>query len=144
MNKSEDLNEIAAATKNKGNKLKNLLLIAAVLIMAVVLINSMVTARTPAIKVSGEIGETGETSFSPPACSCCSGNEAGSELDQFQQQALAYYNDRFEEQATDAVVEDYGCHQEVLILKGGEPLRRLAYNNGVFSDLGPLTDNQGN
>ena len=141
MNKSEDLNEIATATKNKGNKLKNLLLIATVLIMAVVLINSMVTARTPAIKVSGEIGET---SFSPPACSCCSGNQAGSELDQFQQQALAYYNDRFEEQATDAVVEDYGCHQEVLILKGGEPLRRLAYNNGVFSDLGPLTDNQGN
>lgn len=144
MNKSEDLNEIATTTKNKGNKLKNLLLIAAVLVMVVVLINSMVTARTPAIKVNGEIGETGDTSFSPPAFSCCSGNQAGSELDLVRQQALAYYSDRFEEQATDAVVEDYGCHQEVLIFRDGEPLRRLTYNNGVFSDLGPLTDNQGN
>ena len=141
MNKSEDLNEIATTTNNKGNKLKNLLLIAAVLIMVVVLINSMVTARTPSIKGSGE---TGETSFSPPAFSCCSGNQAGSALDQVRQQALAYYSDQFGEQATEAVVEDYGCHQEILIFRDGEPLRRLAYNNGDFSDLGPLADNQGN
>ncbi len=144
MNKSEDLENVATETKNKGNKLKNLLLIAAVLILAVVLINSMVTARTPAIKVSGEVDETGEASFLPPANSCCSRNQAGSELDQVQKQALAYYNDQFEEEATDAVVEDYGCHQEILILKGEEPLRRLAYESGVFSDLGPLTDKQGN
>jgi len=141
MNKSEDLDNIATATENKGNKLKNLLLIAAVLLLAVILINSMLTALSPALTVSGE---TGETLYSSPACSCCSGNQAGSELNQVQQQALAYYNDQFEEEATGAVVEDYGCHQEILILKGGEPLRRLAYNNGVFSDLGPLTDKQGN
>lgn len=141
MNNSEDLDNIATATENKGNLLKKLLLIVAVLIMAVVLVNSMVTARTPAIKVSGE---TGETLYAPPACSCCSDNEAGSEMDQLRQQALAYYNDQFEEEATDAVVEDYGCHQEILIFKGEEPLRRLAYESGVFSDLGPLTDKQGN
>ncbi len=141
MNKSEDLENVATETKNKGNKLKNLLLIAAVLILAVVLINSMVTARTPALMVSGE---TGEPLYASPAFSCCSGNQADSALDQLRQQALAYYNDQFEEQATYAVVEDYGCHQEILILKDGEPLRRLAYNNGIFSDLGPLTDNQGN
>jgi len=141
MNKREDLDNIATAKNNKGNLLKNLLLIAAVLILAVVLVNSMVTARTPVLTVSGE---TGETLFTPPACSCCSGNEAGSELEQMRQQALAYYNDQFGEEATDAVVEDYGCHQEILIFKGEEPLRRLAYESGVFSDLGPLTDKQGN
>jgi hypothetical protein len=141
MNRSEDLDNIATAKNNKGNLLKNLLLIAAALIMAVVLVNSMVTARTPVLTVSGE---TGEALYTPPACSCCSGNEAGSELEQMRQQALAFYNDQFEEDATDAVVEDYGCHQEILILKGEEPLRRLAYESGVFSDLGPLTDKQGN
>jgi len=141
MNKSDNSNELTTVTKNKRNWLKNLLLIAAVLILVVVLINSMVTARTPALLVSNE---TGETSFLPPACGGCSGNEAGTALDPLQQQALAYYSDQFGEQATEAVVEDYGCHQEILIFKDGVPLRRLAYNNGVFSDLGPLTDNQGN
>jgi len=141
MNKSEDLNELATTVKTNGNLLKNLLLIAAVLIMVAVLINSMVTARTSALTMSNE---TGGKLFSPPAYSCCSGNQAGSALDQVRQQALTYYNDQFEDQATDAVVEDYGCHQEILFFRDGEPLRRFAYNNGVFSDLGPLTDKQGN
>jgi len=141
MNMSEDQNKLATTVKKSGSLLKNILLFTAVLIMLVVLINSMVTARTPAFSVSNE---TGGKLFSPPACPGCIGNQAGSALDQLRQQALVYYNNQFADQATDAIVEDYGCHQEILIFKDGKPLRRLAYNNGVFIDLGPLTDNQGN
>ncbi len=141
MKMSEELNEVEITAKRSKNLLKKILLIAAALIMAVVIVNSMVTVRTPILTVSGEAGETFN---SIPACSCCSVNQAESAPDQIRVQALAYYNETFEEKATDAVVKDYGCHQEILILQDGESLRRLAYSNGVFSDLGLLTDEQGN
>lgn len=141
MKKSENLHEDKVIEKNKGSLIRTLLLFTAVLIMALVMINSMVTARVPLYMGNDE---TGNFSKLRPACSCCSGNQAESVLDQVRLQALTYYNENFEEKATDAVVEDYGCHQEILIFKDGKLLGRLAYNNGVFNDLGLFTGEQVN
>ena len=141
MSKINDQNE-QAENKNygKGNVLKIIMLIGAVLIMAVVLVNNIVTARTPVINDSA--GESTTLGFSP-SFSCCARNQSQLAAEAIGQEALAYYKLTFGEEADTAAVEDYGCHQEVVILKEGQPIRRLSYNGGAFSDLGPITNETG-
>lgn len=144
MNKINEINEensqIQEKPFKKSNIIINLILIGAVLIMAVVLVNNMVTARTPII--SDEVNESAPISFSP-AFSCCARNQAQVSAESIGQEALVYSRAVFGEEADTAAVEDYGCHQEVVLFKDGRPIRRLAFTNGVFSDLGPISDEAG-
>jgi hypothetical protein len=111
-----------------------------VLIMAAVLINNVVTARTPA--ASGAAQENAPLNSSSPF-SCCSRNQSQLSTELIAQEALVYYNANFGDEADAATVEDYGCHQEITVLSGGKPIRILSFNDGIFSDLGPISDETG-
>ncbi len=124
----------------KGNTIKSLLLIGAVLIVAAVLVNSIVTARVP-VEADAAKGSTA-LNFAT-SLSCCARDQTQISAASIGQEALVYYKVNFEEEADSAAVEDYGCHQEIVILKAGQPIHRLAYNGGVISDLGPITDETG-
>lgn len=126
--------------QGKPNSIKTILLVGAVLIMAVVLVNNLVIARTPAAPAAAQAGSP--VAFTAPM-SCCARDQSQNSIDLIGQQALVYYSSTFGEEAEEAAVEDYGCHQEVVVFKDGRPIRRLAYNSGVFSDLGPISDEIG-
>lgn len=126
--------------QEKTNVIKTILLVGAVLIMAVVLVNNLVIAGTPAATVTTQEGAP--FAFTAPM-SCCAIDQSQNAIDLIGQQALVYYSATFGEEADAAAVEDYGCHQEVVVLKDGKPIRRLAFNSGVFSDLGPITNETG-
>lgn len=118
-----------------GNILRTLLLIGAALVLLVVLVNNYVIARIPeGVPVNGQSGIVRIS----PRCPSCAASSTELTTAQIGQEALAFYNANFEAQASEAVIEDFGCHQEITIYADGRPVRRLSYSNGTFGDLGPL------
>ena len=64
--------------------------------------------------------------------SCCSAGGAGSALDDVETAALAYYVDTYGDSDVSAKVNDYGCHQEIEIIKDGNVIMMLGYNGEVY------------
>lgn len=126
---NEDLNvDKNGKQKGKGGgifKMRYLLLFVAAVVLIVVIINNVVVARTP--------GEPGVLLNS----SCCASTDASSPEELIKQAGLEYYRINYGDEAVEAVVEDYGCHQEIHIYQNGELKRRLSYSNGIISDLDP-------
>ncbi len=144
MNKDNEANDKNGQIQEEPVKARNFfisfLLIGAVLIMAAILVNTFITAKAPVV----QSGASERESFGfAPAASCCARNQDQLAAESIGQEALVYYKTTFGETADASTVEDYGCHQEVVVYNQGKPVRRLSYNNGVFSDLGPVSDETG-
>ncbi len=59
----------------------------------------------------------------------------GVSSEQLQQQGLEYYTSNTGETAGDAVVRNFGCHQEILIYKDGEQVMRIGYTFGRLYEI---------
>ncbi|MBT9171724.1 MAG: hypothetical protein DDT21_00092 [Syntrophomonadaceae bacterium] len=62
------------------------------------------------------------------------GGEAVSE-EQLRRLGLEYYAARYGNAAVEAQVRNFGCHQEIFILKDGQLVLRLAYRRGELYEL---------
>lgn len=61
---------------------------------------------------------------------CCATGDAGSSLDAVENAALAYYADTYGDSDVSIKVNDYGCHQEIEVIKDGNVIMMLGYSNG--------------
>ena len=70
--------------------------------------------------------------------SCCStGNTTGNE-DQLAQAGLDYYRANYgNSEGLEAIMEDFGCHQEITIYSNGEAVRKFSHSGGNFYDITP-------
>ncbi len=59
----------------------------------------------------------------------------GVSSEQLQQQGLEYYASNTGETAENAVVRNFGCHQEILIYKDGEQVMRIGYTLGRLYEI---------
>lgn len=64
--------------------------------------------------------------------SCCSTGGADSSVDDVESAALAYYVDTYGDSDVTIKVNDYGCHQEIEVIKGGNVIMTLGYNGEVY------------
>lgn len=70
--------------------------------------------------------------------SCCNTETVPNTEEQLAQSGLAYYSANFgDTEGLEATVDDFGCHQEVSILRGSEEVKRFSYTNGTFFDITP-------
>jgi hypothetical protein len=63
------------------------------------------------------------------------GRGAAVSAEQLQQMGLEYYAARYGYTAVEAEVRDFGCHQEIYILKDGQLVLRLAYRGCELYEL---------
>ena len=63
---------------------------------------------------------------------CCSTGDAGSTLDAVENAALAYYVNTYGDSDVTIKVNDYGCHQEIEVIKDGNVIMMLGYNGEVY------------
>jgi len=59
-----------------------------------------------------------------------SGIKAAEEL------AYKYYSETYGEKDFTVEVQDFGCHQEAYIIKGGQPVRKLSISGGSVYEVG--------
>ena len=101
-------------------------LVGAVIIVFVIVDNRL-SART--LETGGLIGGIS---------SCCSADTATNSQDLLAIASIDFYRENFgSTEGLEAVVEDYGCHQEITISRNGEALRRFSHSNGNFNDITP-------
>ena len=106
------------------------------LAIAIVVLIGVVGLSLPSIALSGG---------GPPAFSqagCCSrgsdlespqGNQTAPQLsktDAAISAALTYYQQRYGDSSVNATARDLGCHIEVTIIKGDQPIKILSFVNG--------------
>ncbi len=140
-----------------NSSLKNILLVGVVVLLFLTVFNNYILARP--------LGSNGDSFFPQGSCcapgapsrsqqqqclennnsngffsggSCCAppgGGAQGLTRESLQEQGLAYYASRTGETAEEAIVKDFGCHQEIFIYKDGELMMRLAYAGGNFFEI---------
>ena len=64
--------------------------------------------------------------------SCCSAGGADSSVDDVESAALAYYANTYGDSDVTIKVNDYGCHQEIEVIKDGNIIMMLGYNGEVY------------
>lgn len=103
-----------------------------VLVGAVVVVFILVNNRLSA-STATEIGY-----WTGGGGSCCSVETAANDQDILALSALDYYKANFGDiEGLEAIVEDFGCHQEITLERNGEVIRRFSHANGNFSDITP-------
>ncbi len=129
----EDSSNVESSRNMTGRLLLATLLVIIVLLVFL-FINSGITARS-----AGTLGNP-EGSFSAATGgSCCStGNSQSGGAESLAQDALDYYRESGGDvTGIQAVVDDYGCHQEVSLLREGELIKRYSYLGSEFVDITP-------
>ncbi|MDF1533973.1 MAG: hypothetical protein P1P69_05660 [Methanosarcinaceae archaeon] len=64
--------------------------------------------------------------------SCCSTGSADLSVDDVESAALAYYVNTYGDSDVTIKVNDYGCHQEIEVIKDGNVIMTLGYNGEVY------------
>lgn len=111
----------------RGNGFKDYLIVALIAIIAVMGINNYIFARN--------------SSYSAGGCGGCgsggSGGGASAALstEELKQAGLAYYAQNYGDDQVEAVVQDFGCHQEIHIYKEGQLVKRLGYAGGQIYEF---------
>jgi len=106
--------------------LYSVLLFAVAAVLVFIIVNGQISARS---------ANNGELSFF--SGSCCGGGGAVSESreEQMRLDGLSYYRANYGDGDVEAVVEDYGCHQEIHIYAEGQVVKRFTYSNGNVYEL---------
>ena len=96
----------------------------------------IVNNRLSAVSITGD--GTAAENWPTTAGTCCSPGGTATAEEQLAQSGLAYYRANYGgTEGLEATVDDFGCHQEVSILRGSEEIRRFGYINGNFFDITP-------
>jgi len=68
---------------------------------------------------------------------CCGGSSGGAAVSQeeIRQIGLEYYVSNYGDAEVEAVVQDFGCHQEIHIYKDGQLIKRIGYAYGQVYEL---------
>ena len=105
--------------------LKSVLLFTVAAVLVLVFVNNQISARNA--------NNSGFSLFG----SCCGSGSAVSQSreEQMRQDGLSYYRTNYGDGDVEAVVEDYGCHQEIHIYAEGQLVKRLNYSNGKVYEL---------
>jgi hypothetical protein len=116
--------------KNFGKLVSIFLIIVAVLLVFSI-VNSRLSAR-PSETVSPQ-----QSGWIPSGGSCCSFGTTANSNDQLALAGMDYYRSNVENTNNlEAVVDDFGCHQEITIYKDGEAVIRYGYSGGSFYEIG--------
>ncbi len=107
--------------KDSLSTLKDYVIIILLAVLVFTGVNNYILAR------SGSGGGCG-------GCSTASRGAAVS-LEQLRRLGLEYYAANYGDTAVEAQVRDFGCHQEIYILKNGQVVKRLAYRGGQLYEL---------
>ena len=73
-----------------------------------------------------------QVSSSSNGGSCCAVGGADSSVDDVESAALAYYANTYGDSDVTIKVNDYGCHQEIEVIKDGNVVMMLGYNGEVY------------
>jgi hypothetical protein len=133
MDEKFETNNESAETKQKyfksrslAGRLFSLGVLAGAIVIVFILVNNRLSAST-----ANEAGN-----WTGGGGSCCSVEAAANGQDSLALSALDYYKTNFGDiEGLEAIVEDFGCHQEITLSRSGEVVRRLSHTNGNFSDI---------
>ncbi len=120
--------------KKPGGTLILAVLLVFVALAVFIFVNSGISARTAGLTENGPGNPT-----STGTGSCCSFGSPESEgTYSLAQGALDYYGkDGGNTAGIQAVVDDYGCHQEISLLREGELVKRYSYFGSDYVDITP-------
>lgn len=123
--------------ESKGRPDGTLILVALLVLIVLVtfiFINSGISART-----AGTADGTAVTPAAAGAGSCCSsGSPEADSKESLALAALAYYReDGGNTDGIQAVVDDYGCHQEISLIREGNLVKRYSYLGSGLIDITP-------
>ncbi|MDW7650906.1 MAG: hypothetical protein SCK29_04480 [Bacillota bacterium] len=110
-----------------GSSLKDYVIVALIAVIAVMGINNYIFART----------NNSPAGYSAGGGSCCGSGGGGATLSdtELRQIGLEYYVANYNDTDVEAIVEDFGCHQEIHIYKDGELVKRIGYGNGQVYEI---------
>lgn len=108
-----------------GTTFKDYVIVALIAIVAVMGINNYIFAR-------------GNGGAALGGCGGCGGGGAAvsaPSTEELRQQGLEFYVTNYNDTDVEAVVQDFGCHQEVNIYKDGKLIKRLGYSSGQIYEI---------
>lgn len=110
-------------SKSSLSTLKDYVIVALIAVVVFIGFNNYIFART-----NGGFGLAG---------GCCSsgGGAAAVSTDELRQIGLEYYVATYGDTEVEAVVQDFGCHQEIHIYKEGQLIQRIGYGNGQVYEI---------
>ena len=88
--------------------------------------------QAPCGQSSGGCQVSSDSSSNNAGGSCCSTGGADSSVDNVESAALAYYVSTYGDSDVTIKVNDYGCHQEIEVIKDGNVVMMLGYNGEVY------------
>lgn len=111
--------------KDSLSTLKDYVIVALIAVITFMGINNYIFARTGGYGYQGGGG------------GCCVGRSGTAALsaEDLQQIGLEYYAANYGDAEVEAVVQDFGCHQEIHIYKDGELIKRIGYADGQVYEL---------
>lgn len=124
----------AVGRKKSAGTLILVALLVLITLVVFIFINSGISART-----AGTAPDAPAPSAAAGAGSCCSfGGPEAESAESLAQATLAYYRaGGGDTEGIQVVVEDYGCHQEISLLREGEQVKRFSYSGSDFIDITP-------
>jgi len=108
------------AGKDFLSQLKNYLVIALLSVLIFAVVNNYIFARSGLSVGCGGCGTSSRAAISE---------------EQLRRLGLEYYAANYGNAAVEAVVRDFGCHQEIYLYKNGQLVKRLAYRDGQLYQL---------
>ena len=141
--KTEAFEEEAAQNQGPGKPgpgWKSLLFLGLAVILILVLVNNQFTVCSSAsagrLLAPGSCcgGGARERTL---ASSCCGGGGGTVTQEQAARAGLDYYRANFGDEDVETVVEDFGCHQEIVIYRDKEMVKRFSFSNGTIYELTP-------
>ncbi len=129
--------EGSSSTANRENMTGKLMLIVSLLItvlLVFIFINSTITARS-----DGTAESTGGSFPIATSGSCCSVGALQSGGDEaLARGAVEYYREGGGDiTGIQALVDDFGCHQEISLMRDGELIKRYSYLDSEYIDITP-------
>jgi hypothetical protein len=126
-NRDEEKYTTVKRDKNKGKDslatIKDYVIVALIAVVVFMGFNNYIFART------------GSGGFSAFGGGCCGQGGAAVSTEELRLLGLQYYADTYGDSDVEAVVEDFGCHQEIYIYKDGERVARIGYASGEVYEL---------
>lgn len=156
LNNGNGTNDTKRPGRNASTTLISIILVFVVVIVVFAVVNSGLYARTTnalegwtgggrgsccsigvPVKSDQEAPADKTPAFSSNSC-CSIDSPAAGSIDQLSVAALDYYRANYgSTDNLEAIVDDFGCHQEITISRNGSTVKRFGYSNGTFYDLTP-------
>ena len=88
--------------------------------------------QAPCGQSSGGCQSSSDSNSNNAGGSCCATGGAESSVNDVESAALAYYANTYGDSDVTIKVNDYGCHQEIEVIKDGNIVMMLGYNGEVY------------